>query len=517
MNKLLFGTLIAGVLLTTGCGKTGKTQRFSEEELASNPAANFVRGMEVLNKPDRKTGEVDYLSARTFFQTSEALGGGSKASFNAGWTSEKLGDTPTAENHYRKAYDAAPGYEKAMYSLTRLLAEQDKHDEVVSILGDASAGDKGNNDLRNDYMGALVAAGKYEAAVAEGQDILKRDPENAGVYRNLSTMYYAQNNYGMSQLTADRAKSINDGDPSIYNNMGVTYLIQGDEPTAIDNFKTAVKLDPNHFEANMNLGYIALNSGDYGLARASFETAVTTNPSSVDGTLGLAVALRGSKEFKKADATYAQVIKADPTLKAAYFNAATLHERYTKDFAKAMKYLEDYRTAQAGSLSPSDPVFARMAEVQIAQEAEDEKKRIEAEKKRVEEERRRRNEELLASVGGSVAATRERIAGYTDCLDPMLVEEINMFLEQAQMIVDAEEVDMAPDMQQMLNDYYLPMLEGSIAECASAPATADGGTDADAAMDEGEGEAETADTEEASENAEEAPEGDSASEDVAGE
>jgi outer membrane murein-binding lipoprotein Lpp len=30
MNKLLFGTLIAGVLLTTGCGKTGKTQRFSE-------------------------------------------------------------------------------------------------------------------------------------------------------------------------------------------------------------------------------------------------------------------------------------------------------------------------------------------------------------------------------------------------------------------------------------------------------------------------------------------------------
>ena len=47
----------------------------------------------------------------------------------------------------------------------------------------------------------------------------------------------------------------------------------------------------------------------------------------------------------------AQVIKADPTLKAAYFNAATLHERYTKDFAKAMKYLEDYRTAQAGNLS----------------------------------------------------------------------------------------------------------------------------------------------------------------------
>ena len=190
----------------------------------------------------------------------------------------------------------------------------------------------------------------------------------------------------------------------------------------------------------------------------------------------------------------------------AYFNAATLHERYTKDFGKAMKYLEDYRTSQAGNLSPSDPVFARMEEVRIAQEAEEEKKRIEAEKKRAEEERRRRNQELLASVGSSVTATRERIAGFTDCLDPMLVEEINMFLEQAQMIVDAEEVDMAPDMQQMLNDYYLPMLEGSIAECSTAAPAAGGDTPAEEGSEEsgGEPEAEAASEDAGEPTAEEA-------------
>ena len=154
-----------------------------------------------------------------------------------------------------------------------------------------------------------------------------------------------------------------------------------------------------------------------------------------------------------------------------------------------------------------------MTEVQIAQEAEEEKKRIEAEKKRVEEERRRRNQELLASVGDSVASTRERIAGSADCLDPMLVEELNMFLEQAQMIVDAEEVDMAPDMQQMLNDYYLPMLEASIAECATtAAAPSEDGAD-EAPDAEG---SDTTDAAEGSENAEESvEEGAAAEEDVA--
>ena len=71
--------------------------------------------------------------------------------------------------------------------------------------------------------------------------------------------------------------------------MGVTYLIQGDEPAAIEKFKTAIKLDSTNFESNMNLGYVALNSGDYALAKtvlrggAASPTRAASTPSSGAG------------------------------------------------------------------------------------------------------------------------------------------------------------------------------------------------------------------------------------------
>ena len=67
------------------------------------------------------------------------------------------------------------------------------------------------------------------------------------------------------------------------------------------------------------------------------------------------------------------------------------------------------------------------------------------------------------------------------CLDPGSVEEIGMILEQAQMVVDAKDVDMAPDIQQLL-DAYVPALDEAIAGCAG------GGAPAPAPEGEGEGE-----------------------------
>ena len=112
MRTLIVGICLASAFSLVGCSKTGKTQKFSEEEMETNPAANFVRGMEVLNKADRKTGQVDYPTALIYFQKSSALGGGPKASFNAGWVAEQVGDMGAAENEYRKAHEADPDYDR---------------------------------------------------------------------------------------------------------------------------------------------------------------------------------------------------------------------------------------------------------------------------------------------------------------------------------------------------------------------------------------------------------------------
>ncbi|MFT4622080.1 MAG: tetratricopeptide (TPR) repeat protein [Myxococcota bacterium] len=465
MRTLSIALALVGLVGVAGC-KGGKAQKFSEEELANNPAANFVRGVETLRNPDRKTGAVDHLAALGFFEKSAALGGGAKASFNAGWVAENMGDISTAEAHYRTAYDTDSSYDASLYSLTRVLAEQGKHADAVQVYKLHADSHPDDYEIRNDYISALVAAGQFDAAIAEAQEILRHDPKNAGVYRNLSSLYYAKGQYGMSQLTAEKALQLNDGDPGVYNNMGVTHLIQGDEPAAIAKFKTALKLDPASFETNMNLGYVALNSGDYQLASTSFDAALKTNPSSLEGKMGMAIAQRGLGDYKSAESLYDDIIDADPLNRAAYFNAATLHEKYTKEFAKALKYLQAYRDSQAGNISPTDNVFARMEMVERAKAAEDERKRIEAEKKRAEEERRKRNAELLTSMSATITATQAKLAANASCLDPMLVEEVGMVLEQAAMVVEAEEVDMAPDIQQLL-DGYLPMVDSAVEECAA--------------------------------------------------
>ena len=283
-----------------------------------------------------------------------------------------------------------------------------------------------------------------ELAISESQAVLRKDPKNAEVYRNLSGLYYAQNNYSMSQLTAEKALALDDSDAGVYNNMGVTYLIQSNEAQAIEKFKTALKLNSGHFEANMNLGYTALNSGDYLLAMTCFTAATETNPGSNDAIMGLAVATRGTGDYKVAGQLYDQIIANDPDNVSAYFNAATLNEMYTKDFSKALKYLQAY--VDSHNVGPTDDVYALMQRVNDAKAAEDEKKRIEAERKKAEEDRRKRNEEVLKGITTKVASMQGilDVHGPTGCIDPGSVEEVSMVLEQALMIVEIEEVDMAP-------------------------------------------------------------------------
>lgn len=488
-------TLTAFVLalsLLSACPKGGgKPQTFSEEELSRNPAANFQAGVDILTHPDKRTGAVDYASAYNRFNASANLGGGPKASFNAGWVAEQLGRPADAEGHYRKAWETDPTYESAMFSLARVLEEQGKAAEAVDIYKANAEKNPTNWEARNEYVAALIAAGRHDDALAEAQEILRHKPDDATVYRNLSALYYTQQNYSLSQLTAEKALQINAGDPGVYNNMGVTFLIQGDEPSAIEKFKTAIKLQSTNFEANMNLGYVALNSGDYALAKTCFEAATQANPASLDAKLGHAVAQRGLKDYKAAGSMYDEIISADPQYDAAYLNAARLHYLYTKDFAEAMKYLQRYVDMKAGTLPPTHAVFAEMEKVKSKQAEEEARKAEEQRKIEEEKARQKRNEELLATMATTISTTKTKLTQNAACIDPGSIEEVTMILDQAQQVVDAKDTEMAPDIQSLL-DAYVPAVDDAIANCdpslKSAPPPEGGGETPPAPAPEGGGE-----------------------------
>lgn len=478
MRNLTLAFALAGALLLGGCpggGGSGKLPSFSEEELAKDPAPNFTLGVAKLKSPD-KTGAIDYAAAYAFFAKSAELGGGAKAQFNAGWAAERLGQLSAAETHYRAAVDANPKYERAVISLARVLQENGKAPQAVALFESFVKESPDSAEARNDLIASLVEAKLYDRALEEAQEILRRDPTNAKVYRNLSAMYYKQGNYSMSQLCAEKALQLKADDAGTYNNMGVTLLIQGDEAEAISRFKEAIAIEGDNLPANLNLGWIALNSGDYQLANASFEAAVKADPKDLDAKMGLAIAKRGLGDFKTAGLIYDEIIAANKKHLTVYRNAATLNELYIKDYARAIKYLEAH-VAVHGASNSADAI-AQMEQVKAAQAAEAERKRVEAERKKAEEERKRRNEEVLAKIAGVITSTKSKLSAAESCLEPDKTEEITMMLETAQQVVDAQDTDMAADVQTMLEGYVTDVDEAAAA-CAGggAPAPAEEGAE----------------------------------------
>ncbi len=470
MFKMRIPVLLGLALMvgfTTGCPGGGAEPEVDESTI-TDPAFFFSRAVTALRTPDSKTGEVDYESAYADFSKAITLGGGAKAEYNAGWTAERLGKADKAESHYRKALDSDAAYSSALSNLADLLTQGGRYDEAVEIYRAYIAAKPGDLEVHNSLVDSLAQAGKYEESIKEAQVILRDHPENVDAYRNLSRSYFAQGEYGMSQLCAEKAKTLQEGDPGIYNNMGVTSLQQDNLPAAIESFKTAIKIDPDNVEANMNLGWVALNSGDYALALNCFTQVTTAQPESIDGMMGLAVAQRGMKMFDESSATYDKILKMDPGNEVAYFNAATLHEKYTKDFKKAKKILQDYVDQNTGKIAPTHDVFVRIDRIAESQ-AEEEARLAELDRKEKERlEREKRQKAQLDELVGRVASFRGKLA-QANCpavAEMGMLEEFEMIAEQGDLVVQAEDFAMAGDMITFL-DSMEPTLDELIPMCAT--------------------------------------------------
>ncbi len=468
--------LALGMAPLVGCGpKEATTTGYINEDGSVNPRAAYTNGVAILKTPDKKTGEVDYAAAYDLFSKSaEAKPDFANAHYNAGWTAEQMGMLSQATSHYREAYNLDPSNTEFLFAYADALNASGDGAMAVELFQKYVDEHPEELEVRSSLMESLANAGRYDDAIAQGRELLILDAKNVSAYRILSRVYFAQGEYAMSQLCAEKAKTLAKGDAGIYNNIGVTYLVMGDQQAAIAEFTTARKLDPDHLEANLNLGYIALDSGDYSLARQCFEMALKSEAGNLDAKLGLAVALRGAKEYDEAGRLYDEILKADPTNKIAYYNAATLHEKYTKDYKQALKYLEEYvsNNNDNGQIGPDHEVYERMERVKESQRIEDERKAEEARKKKEAEDRKKRQEEQFDLLKTKVAGMQADYDTYGTCemmIEMGGAEMMEMVLEQANMVIEAEEVDMAGDIMMFVDDLQ-PQIDALKAECSDGGA-----------------------------------------------
>lgn len=182
------------------------------------------------------------------------------------------------------------------------------------------------NDPGNEYLNSSLAelyakTGRIKDAVLEAQEIIKRDPKNLDARRLLGRIYLrtmgdAQGGaQGVELLRAaiEQYEQIVAIDPTSVEDhllLGRLYRLSNQIPKSEQEFRTAVRLDPNSEEAVTTLAYLLNEQGDIASAQNILESVPEPERSAkVYSALGYTYEQK--KEYKKSVDAYRKAVEQD--------------------------------------------------------------------------------------------------------------------------------------------------------------------------------------------------------------
>jgi len=116
------------------------------------------------------------------------------------------------------------------------------------------------------------------------------------------------------------ALHVTGANPVALNNLGNTFLGQGQTEEAIGCFSSAIELNPRHARALNNLGVALAKKGDSSAAVAYYRKALQVIPAYAEAHNNLGAALRSQGKYAAAIAHYARALQIKPRYDAAHYN-----------------------------------------------------------------------------------------------------------------------------------------------------------------------------------------------------
>ncbi len=201
----------------------------------------------------------------------------------------------------------------------------------------------------------------------------------------------------------------------VYNTLGLVSLNKKNNTEAIKNFREAVALDPELYEARLNLAAVSLKFRDYGTAEENFRSVLGAQPKNYEANIGLGVAFRGNRKFDEAEQQYMTAQKLDSNRAESYFNLGLLYQEYKGSdkptLQKAQQHYRDFisrtrdskmRNAAEKRIKDIDEMFSALAEAAKMQaEAEELQRKAEQQQKEMEEKMKKQEEDEKKKAGGA--------------------------------------------------------------------------------------------------------------------
>jgi tetratricopeptide (TPR) repeat protein len=298
------------------------------------------------------------------------------------------GSTTTTGDAASHKPDRAQAYYH--YSLAHI------YEEMMAITGRTDFAGKAvdeyrlalENDPTSEYLNAGLAelylkTGRIRDAVNEAQSIIQQNPGNLDARRLLGRIYLRSlgdmrsgaQSQNMLQLAIEQYQEIVKQDPNSLEDhllLGRLYRLSNDMVNAEQEFRTAVKLQPNSEEAASTLSYLYNEEGDYNRAlnillslpessrsaklyaalgytyeqKKDYKSAIQAYTKSVDidhdnldAMRGLAQNLLNDNQPDAALEQYKQITEADPQDAQSYLRMAEIYRRDGK-FDQALAVLK---------------------------------------------------------------------------------------------------------------------------------------------------------------------------------
>jgi cellulose synthase operon protein C len=197
--------------------------------------------------------------------------------------------------------------------------------------------------LQDALAEAQRAAGKLAEAEASVRKMFLRRPGDRGAAKAAARIAADRGRTRLAESLYARARTEDERDPALPNELGVLAAQRGDPVAARAFFLQATAIDPRFAPAWANLATLLLSYRDYRGAQDAYAKAVELDPDRPELHLGYAWALEGGRKVALARAEFDEVLRLRPgEIDALYGRASAL--RAEGQLELALRAFREYVT-----------------------------------------------------------------------------------------------------------------------------------------------------------------------------
>ncbi|HYK91078.1 MAG TPA: tetratricopeptide repeat protein, partial [Acidobacteriota bacterium] len=135
--------------------------------------------------------------------------------------------------------------------------------EAADLLRAVLGKDRATKNILDSQGYALMRLGESQESIGLFESSLKRYGPDSWDYFNLGHLYQKSGNFPLAIASYREARRLSPQDPEIVHNLGFSLYLSGDYDSALEPFKTAVRLRAGWGLAHFNLAMTYWHLGQY--------------------------------------------------------------------------------------------------------------------------------------------------------------------------------------------------------------------------------------------------------------